>query len=200
MRLALDFDNTLISYDQLFFDLALSKGFVPADLAPQKNAVRDHLRQQDREEEWTRLQGEVYGKHILQAEPYPGMLATLKALGSQSLCMFIVSHKTRRPYIGEPWDLHSAAESWLTAQGFYATNGLGWSKNQVYFELTKESKVARMVALGCTHCVDDLPEILDMLPDHVEKILFTPGANAAGRSGWKKMSTWNQLPRLLGLK
>jgi hypothetical protein len=30
MRLALDFDNTLISYDQLFFSVALSKALVPA--------------------------------------------------------------------------------------------------------------------------------------------------------------------------
>jgi hypothetical protein len=69
----------------------------------------------------------------------------------------------------------------------------------VFFELTKEAKVARILALGCTHCVDDLPEILDMLPDNVEKILFAPGANTPHRSGWKQMSAWNELPALLDL-
>jgi hypothetical protein len=199
MRLALDFDNTLISYDQLFFRVALSKGLVPAELPPQKNEVRDHLRRVGQEDEWTRLQGEVYGAHILDAEPYPGMLTTLKVLANRGVPMFIVSHKTRTPFLGHPWDLHQAAKDWLDRQGFHATNGLGWSKNDVFFELTKEAKVARMLALQCTHCVDDLPEILDMLPDTMEKILFAPGGHGKSRAGWKQMSAWNELPGLLEL-
>jgi hypothetical protein len=199
MRLALDFDNTLISYDQLFFSVALSKALVPAELLPEKNAVRDHLRRQGKEDEWTRLQGEVYGARILEAKPYPGMLKALKILSDRRVPMFIVSHKTRTPFLGHPWDLHQAAKDWLDLHGFHTANGLGWSKDDVFFELTKEAKVARMLALGCTHCVDDLPEILDMLPDNVEKILFAPGANAPHRSGWKQMSAWNELPALLDL-
>jgi len=200
MRLALDFDNTLISYDQLFLTVALRKGLVPADLAPTKNAVRDYLRREGKEEQWTCLQGEVYGAHILDAMPYPGMLQTLKSLSDKRVPMFIVSHKTRTPFLGHPWDLHQAAKDWLELQGFYAANGLGWSTEQVYFELTKEAKVERMLALRCTHCVDDLPEILDMLPDSIEKILFAPGASSHRHSGWKQMSAWDQLPTLLGLK
>ena len=199
MRLALDFDNTLISYDKLFFSVALSKELVPAEILPQKNAVRDHLRRAGKEDEWTRLQGEVYGAHILDAAPYPGMLDTLKVLAARRVPMFIVSHKTRTPFLGQPYDLHQAAKDWLEMQGFHAADALGWSKDDVFFELTQEAKVARMLALRCTHCVDDLPEILDMLPDTVEKILFAPGANVEHRSGWKHMSAWSELPMLLGL-
>jgi hypothetical protein len=199
MRLAIDFDNTLISYDQLFFTLALSKALVPAETLPQKNAVRDHLRREGKEQEWTRLQGEVYGAHILGAEPYPGMLKALKGLADRRVPMYIVSHKTRTPFLGHPWDLHQAAKDWLELHRFHAADGLGWSKDDVFFELTKEAKVARMLALGCTHCVDDLPEILDMLPDSVEKILFAPGGNAERRPGWKHMSAWDELPGLLDL-
>jgi hypothetical protein len=120
-------------------------------------------------------------------------------LSDRRVPMFIVSHKTRTPFLGHPWDLHQAAKDWLEAQGFHAASGLGWSKDDVFFELTKEAKVARMLALRCTHCVDDLPEILDMLPDSVEKILFAPDGNAGHHAGWKQMSAWNDLPALLDL-
>jgi hypothetical protein len=199
MRLGLDFDNTLIAYDRLFRRVALDKGLIPEQVPPQKNAVRDYLRQQDREEEWTRLQGEVYGGRILEAEPYPGMRGVLDALSALRVPMFIVSHKTRTPYLGPPCDLHAAARSWLEQQGFHDAEGLAWTQDQVYFETTKEAKVARILALGCTHYVDDLPEILAMLPDGVEKILFSVNGNAPTHPAWKRMSSWDQLPALLDL-
>lgn len=199
MRLGLDFDNTLISYDQLFRRVALDKALIPEATLPQKNAVRDYLRQQGIEDKWTRLQGEVYGSRILEAEPYPGMQAALKGLSDRQIPMCIVSHKTRNPFLGEPWDLHAAARSWLELQGFHDTNRMGWSEDQVFFELTKEAKVARIVALGCTHYVDDLPEILAMLPDSVEKILFAPGEVAGKHPDWKLMRSWQELPTLLNL-
>jgi hypothetical protein len=200
MRLGLDFDNTLISYDRLFRRVALDKALIPEGTPPEKNAVRDYLRQQGIEDEWTRLQGEVYGGRILEAEPYPGMQAALKGLADSQIPMYIVSHKTRTPFLGEPWDLHAAARSWLTKQGFHDVAGLGWSEDQVFFELTKEAKAARIVALGCTHYVDDLPEILAMLPDHIEKILFAPNGNTAGHPDWKVMRSWQELPVLLDLQ
>lgn len=200
MRLGLDFDNTLISYDRLFRRVALDKGLIPEETPPHKNAVRDYLRQQGIEDEWTRLQGEIYGSRILEAEPYPGMQAALKELSDHKIPMCIVSHKTRTPYIGEPWDLHAAARSWLAQQGFHGVGGLGWSEDQVFFELTKEAKVARIVALGCTHYVDDLPEILAMLPESIEKILFAPGEIAGRQPDWKLMCSWQELLALLNLQ
>lgn len=202
VRLAIDFDNTLISYDQLFRDLARSKGLVPADLPAEKTAVRDHLRAQGREEEWTRLQGDVYGGHILSAQPYPGAIDTLKLLSRHGVSMVIVSHKTRTPYIGEAWDLHAAARMWLERQGFFDSDGLAWRREQVFFELTREAKVTRIQELQCTHCIDDLPEVLDMLPHGIQRVLFAPGGreSEAALRAWKPVSAWDQLPRLLGLE
>ncbi len=199
MRLGFDFDNTLISYDQLFHRAALDKHLIPEATPPQKNAVRDYLREQGIEDEWTRMQGEVYGGRILEADPYPGMQATLLALKGKQIPMCIVSHKTRTPYLGEPWDLHAAARSWLRKQGFFDAQGLGWLDEQVFFELTKEAKVARILALGCTHYVDDLPEILAMLPGSVEKILFDPVQAHRMDSSWARLSAWKDLPALLAL-
>lgn len=200
MLLGFDFDNTLISYDRLFRHVALDQALIPEEIPPEKNAVRDYLRQQGREEQWTRLQGEVYGNRILEAEPYPGMQAVLKELSGRQIPMCIVSHKTRTPYLGESWDLHAAARSWLVQQGFHDSNGLGWLEDQVFFELTKDAKVARILALGCTHYVDDLPEILEMLPDSVEKIFFAPDEDLAKHPKWKLMRSWQELPALLDLQ
>lgn len=199
MHVGFDFDNTLICYDRLFRKVALDNALIPEAIPSEKNAVRDYLRLQGKENDWTRLQGEVYGGRILEAEAYPGVYATIEKIARSNIPMCIVSHKTRTPYLGEPWDLHAAARSWLTLQGFHRAEGLGWREDQVFFELTKEEKAARIVALGCTHYVDDLPEILEMLPDSIHKILFAPSEVVPRNPAWQLMTTWQNLPRILGL-
>jgi len=100
MLLGLDFDNTLICYDTLFHWVALDRGLIPADLPAQKNCVRDYLRQQDQEDQWTHMQGEVYGARITEAESFPAVLPTLQGLAQAGLPMRLVSHKTRTPLPG----------------------------------------------------------------------------------------------------
>jgi hypothetical protein len=199
MRLGIDFDNTLISYDQLFHRVALEKGLIPEDIPKQKNAVRDSMRERGIEDEWTRLQGEVYGSRILEAKPYPDLLASLKQLTVKHIPICVVSHKTRFPYLGEPWDLHAAARGWLKKQGILDDKGLALSEDQIFFELTKQEKIARIISLGCTHYVDDLPEILAMLPAHVERILFAPSQDVQCQPDWQRISSWQELPSILGL-
>jgi len=40
-------------------------------------------------------------------------------LPASEIPVFIISHRTRHPFIGEPHDLHAAALSWLERQGFF---------------------------------------------------------------------------------
>lgn len=197
MILGLDFDNTLIRYDELFYQVALDKGLIPSDLSKTKNTVRDYLRQVGKEDEWTLLQGEVYGSRIQEAMAFEGMQEALKKIATQSERMFLISHKTRTPYMGQQYDLHQAAIGWLQGHAFFDMEGLGWQENQVFFELTKEEKVQRIVQLGCTHYIDDLPEILRMLPDTVQKILFAPHKTGVIPKEWKRLGEWSLLPKLL---
>jgi hypothetical protein len=197
MILGLDFDNTLIRYDELFYQVALDKGLIPSDLLKTKNAVRDYLRQAGNEEEWTLLQGEVYGSRIQEAIAFEGMQEALKKISTQSERIFLISHKTRTPYMGQQYDLHQAAMGWLQGHAFFDIEGLGWEENQVFFELTKEEKLQRIVQLGCTHYIDDLPEILEMLPDTVQKILFTPHKAGVIPKEWRRLDEWSLLPELL---
>ena len=197
MLLVLDFDNTLICYDGLFHQVALEKKLIPALLPPKKQEVRNYLRCKDMEDEWTRMQGEVYGNRIMEALPYEGMFEALLRLKNTGLKMCLVSHKTRRPYIGQNYDLHQAARDWLVANYFYDKQGLNWNDNQTFFEVTKEDKVKRIVSLGCTHYIDDLPEILEMIPDNITRILFAPDINNEIKSEWLILKSWSDLPNLL---
>jgi hypothetical protein len=172
--LGLDFDNTLVRYDRLFHKLALEKGLIEDSVRADKTAIRDYLRNQGQDEQFTLLQGEVYGLRILEAEPAEGMLKTLSELHQRGIPMVLISHKTRIPYKGPAYDLHQAAWNWLEKHGFFASDGLNWSCNQVFFEESKQAKVDRIEAESCTHYVDDLPEILGLLPKSIQKILYDP--------------------------
>jgi phosphoribosylaminoimidazole-succinocarboxamide synthase len=68
-----------------------------------------------------------------------------------------------------------------------------------FFELTKKAKCDRIVAVGCTHYVDDLPEILEMLPNTIIKIHFSPEVHSNANVDWLVMRSWGELPALLGL-
>src|SRR5687768_16860309 len=73
MRLGIDLDNTIISYNSLFAQLAVESGLVPPDVATNKQSIRDYLRRQGQEDRWTELQGIAYGSRIEEALPFPGI-------------------------------------------------------------------------------------------------------------------------------
>ena len=187
--LGLDFDNTLVRYDSLFHQLALEKGLIEDSVEADKTAIRDYLRNQGQDEQFTLLQGEVYGLRILEAEPANGMLEALGELHENGIQMVLVSHKTRIPYKGPAYDLHQAAWSWLEKHGFFTPDGLGWSRDQVFFEESKQAKVARIEAQGCSHFVDDLPEILRMLPSGIQAIFYDPN-NSHSNHNFHQLTDW----------
>ena len=197
MVLGIDFDNTIIKYDELFHKIACEKGLISAELPKQKNAVRDYLRESGVEDEWTIIQGEVYGERIKEAVPFSGVLETLQKLNAKQIPINIVSHKTREPYLGPKRDLHAAALSWLKLNGIIDAEGLSVKADQIFFEVTKEAKINRIVQTGCTHYVDDLPEILEMIPDGINKILFSPNGEEIINSSWIVIRSWNELPSVL---
>ena len=74
MRIGIDFDNTIICYDTVFYTIALEKGLITKDISQNKDSVRDHLRASGKEDIWTELQGLVYGARIHEALPFPGVI------------------------------------------------------------------------------------------------------------------------------
>jgi hypothetical protein len=175
MHIGLDFDNTIVSYDELFHKVALEGGWITSEVPVSKVSVRDHLRRIGKESVWTEMQGYVYGARMDEAAAYPEVLDCLRWARDKGVNVSIVSHKTRHPFLGEPYDLHAAATHWID---LYLQDAKGplVKTEQVYFELTKEAKVKRILDIGCTVYVDDLPEILNAngFPEYTHKILFDP--------------------------
>lgn len=199
MRIGLDFDNTIVSYDRLFHAIACERALVPPDLAPNKTAVRDHLRLTGREELWTLMQGEVYGERMMQAQAFPRVLTALRALRGQGHALCIVSHKTRHPYAGPRHDLHAAARGWIAAHLLAHEPDL-LAEGDVHFELTKDDKLRRIGTLGCGLFVDDLPEFLaePAFPTGVRRVLFDPhGEHRVHAAGFESLSDWAELPGLV---
>jgi hypothetical protein len=174
VRIGIDFDNTIACYDGVFHRAALERGLIPADLGSSKNAVRDYLNGLGRNDEFTQLQGYVYGARMDLVQPYPGVAAFMARARKMGHELFVVSHKTRHPMSGPAYDMHEAARGFLAIQRLAADDAV--PRTSVFFEATKTEKVARAAALRVDVFIDDLPEILAMegFPSGMRAILFDP--------------------------
>jgi hypothetical protein len=176
MRIGIDFDNTIACYDGVFHAAALERGLIPANVDHDKNSVRDHLNGAGRNDDFTELQGYVYGARMDLVAPYPGFADFVAEARKAGHELFIVSHKTRHPILGPKYDMHAAARGFLAAQGLMGEGPSQMDPSRVFFELTKEEKIARAALIRCEIFIDDLPEILMMpgFPDGMLRILFDP--------------------------
>jgi len=127
------------------------------------------------------------------ALPYPGAIDLIRKLAKQNLPVAIVSHKTKTPYGGPPYDLHQAAYDWLNAIGFRSDTLL--KSVEIYFELSREDKFARIKSLGCSEFIDDLPEFLTApeFPTGVNRVLFDPNNVNLDNEGYKRLQTWRDI-------
>jgi hypothetical protein len=195
MIIGVDFDNTIVCYDGLFRKLAVEQGLVPRDIGPSKNAVRDYLRQIGQEDRWTELQGCAYGPGMAQARLFPGVVQFFRRCRREGRDVFIISHRTRYPFLGPRHDLHQSARDFLLRQGFNDTTQIGLPADRIIFHETKAEKIARIRDVGCTHFIDDLPEILAAIEPGlpVEKILFDPSGLFSDCPGAYRVGSWAEV-------
>lgn len=193
MRVGIDFDNTIARYDDLFHRVCRDAGLIPESLPRSKSAVRDHLRETGREEDWTELQGVVYGPRIVEAEPFPGVAGFIRAALARGIPLSIISHKTKHPYRGEKHDLHAAARRFLRHHGLVGEGALG--EEDVFLEPTKEAKAERIRRLGCTHFIDDLPEFLELVTfaGAGQRLLFDPNDHYPDLEDWWRCRSWDEI-------
>jgi len=197
IKLGIDFDNTLITYNALFKKAALEKNLIPVNFPESKHLIRNYLRERNQEKFFTILQGEVYGSRIFEAPQAEGMYESLMRAKNNGIELFIISHKTKSPYDGPKYNLHNAASNWLEKNLFFEKSGINISRKNVYFEVTKEKKIKRIESLGCTHFIDDLPEILDMINSKIRKILYNPEPNYLKKDPYIKMKNWSELLNII---
>jgi hypothetical protein len=196
--IGLDFDNTIIAYDEVFCRAAHAHGLIPENFTGTKRAVRDAIRRlPDGEGAWQRLQGQVYGSLIGEAPLFEGVGHFLDRCRREGASLCIVSHKTRySPFAAVQIDLRSAALDWMERHRFFADDGFALTRANVYFEATRAEKLARIAALGCRLFIDDLEEVLSHpeFPPDVGRLLFAdppPGEALA----YKVLASWPQIER-----
>jgi hypothetical protein len=196
MRIGIDFDNTIADYEGVFHAAAIERGLIEADLPNGKNAVRDFLNSSGRKDDFTALQGYVYGARMDLARPYHGFRDFIATARAARHDVFIVSHKTRLPLLGPEYDMHDAARAFLLDHKLSGDEAV--PRQKIFFEETKEQKISRAAALQVDVFIDDLPEILMMpgLPDRCRRILFAPqGSDAETR--FEVCRSWNEITALL---
>jgi len=198
MRIGLDFDNTIVCYDQAIAQVAEELFELPEEVPRTKLGLRDHLRAKGREPEWTVFQGELYGPGMRYAQPFEGAVTTMQQLVTEGHELVIISHRSRRPYAGQPHDLHATARGWvvehLESNGLF--NGDGSVTN---FLETREEKVACISELGCLAFLDDLPEVLKApeFPDQTVGILFDPSGARESPPECRLITAWPELIEVL---
>ena len=193
LKIGIDFDNTIACYADAFYQAAIEKNLIPKDIEPSKAGVRDYLRLVNQEDEWTKLQGYIYGTRMDLATPFEGVDSFFSHCQEKQIVPYIISHKTKHPYLGPQYDLHEAAKGWLDKQAF--------SPKEAFFELTLEDKLQRIGSLKCDYFIDDLPELLSeaTFPAHVKKILFDPSGHFSNRPGIRRVSSWYEICDLIGV-
>lgn len=200
MRIGLDFDNTIVSYDELFHKVAREQELVPPETPANKLAVRDHLRKIGQEDRWTEMQGYVYGARMDEAAAYPGVIDFMRLAQAAGHTLMIVSHKTRHPFLGPQYDLHASARGWIEHH-LLSDGGTLIPESQIYFELTKQEKIARIANSQCDVFIDDLPEILlaEGFPLVAERLLFDPERHHAETvlPMLKQFSSWSRITEYL---
>lgn len=199
MIVGVDFDNTIVRYDALFYRIALERHLIPAELPATKTAVRDYLRRVGNEPAWTEMQGYVYGPRLREAEIYPGVKEFFRECRANGVVLKIISHKTRHPYLGKAYDLHAAALNWLEVNGFFSTADFGLSREAVFLELTKRAKLMRIEYTGCNVFIDDLPEFLDDVefPRDTQGVLFDPMDVFTDHERRSRATSWAEITNLL---
>jgi hypothetical protein len=177
MRIGLDFDNTMIRYDDVFRQAAERRGLLPSDFSGSKQQVRDAIRDQpDGELKWQALQGHVYGKGIEGATLFHGVPDFLRRARLLGDTVLIVSHKTEYGHFDpERVNLREAAMRWMEKQGFFTDHDISIDPGNVHFASSRSEKLRRIGELRCDIFVDDLEEVLldAEFPPLVRRILFS---------------------------
>lgn len=196
MLIGIDLDNTVVCYEQAIVCLIDELFNFPPEVPRSKLGLRDYLRLEGRESEWTAFQGELYGPGMRYAKPYACAIETIRHLSANGHRFVIVSHRSLRPYAGAPHDLHQAARQWaahwLVAPGLFVDD-------DIHLLQTRDAKVSTIAQLGCLVFVDDLPEVLEApgFPSETRGVLFEPEDVTRSYSGQYRISAWKQLPELV---
>jgi hypothetical protein len=197
MRIGLDFDNTIIQYDEVFLRAAGQRGLLSPGFTGSKQEIRDAIRcLADGEMKWQALQGYVYGRGIGGATLFPGVPNFLRRARAQGDTVLIVSQKTEHGHFDpDKINLREAALGWMEAQGFFTDWGFSMTRGNVHFAASRAEKLRRIASLACDIFIDDLEEVLTdaEFPGGVRRILFSGQAEMTTSAPYEICRDWRRI-------
>ena len=170
MKIGIDLDNTIAIYDNLISNLA-SIINIPTILKNKKD-IANYLRDNDREDQWTKLQGLIYGPLMEFAEVAEGFLEAISYLSNLGGTIIIISHRTHFSQYDGLYDLHFYASRWIDQKIISKIH----NKNiKIIFAQTIDKKIQSIVDEKVDYFIDDLPKILHHInfPITTKKILYS---------------------------
>jgi len=174
IKLGIDLDNTVICYDKLIYDLAKKKypdlNFTKSNIS--KESIKKKIIKFYGNNQWTELQGLIYGEKILKADLYDNFKEVIKEL-KNNFKIFIISHKTRYPVLGEKINLRNSAKNFLKNNKISFCENELIDQKRIYFAETKQEKIDIIKGQKIDIFIDDLDEILSELPKNIKKIHFS---------------------------
>ena len=199
--IGVDFDNTIVNYDDIVHRVAVQRGLIHPNVSKSKKCIRDIILQMPGGEvEWQRLQAVVYGSRMEEARLIDGVQVFFELCKLYKVKVYIISHKTEFARFDETGaNLRVVAMAWMKKNRFFETDGLGLPQESVYFEPSRHEKIERIKYLRCTHFIDDLEEIFfeNSFPASVEKILYTPHRQDISRQvisrGARVFTRWEEI-------
>ncbi len=189
MKIGIDLDNTIISYDKVFKIAAKSFDLISDDWSGNKEKLKSCIRQlPDGEKRWQKLQGYVYSEAIENADAFPGVIRFLWRAKNKGHHVFIISHKTEVAHHDSKINLRNPALRWLKEQQLLPESNLGLIK-EILFLSTQKEKIKKINELNLDVMIDDLIEIVEhpLLDNNIDTIHF----------GESVYSTWPSIENYL---
>ena len=169
MIIGIDLDNTIINYQSSFERIARLK-----KIKINKKFIKQKLKQKIEKiskDEWTRIQGEIYGEKIHYAKIFKNFTNFVKFSIKNKIILIIISHKTKYPILGKKKNLHILTKKFLETK--FKNNYFKINKN-LFFETSIQKKIQRIKMKECDFFIDDLENILSHkeFPKYTQGLLF----------------------------
>ncbi len=191
MRIGIDLDNTIVSYEKSLMRIASRLGIknIPnPGLAKQeiKKILNENI---GRDFRWQKIQGLLYGRLLKYADPMPGVLNFLSLCKVRGYKIFIVSHKTEFGHFDKTkTSLRESALEWIDANLIDGLSNPFLCHNNIYFASSQDEKINLIEQLDLDFFIDDLDEVLDKITNtHLKKLLFSSMPESKGLS-WREIS------------
>ena len=186
MIVGIDLDNTIINYQNSFKQIAKSE-----NIKINKNLIKEKLKtiiEQRSKDQWTIIQGEVYGKKINRAKLFKDFKKFFNFAINNKIRLVIISHKTKFPILGEKKNLHDLAKKFLKRK---INNNYFKENKNLFFETSLEKKINRIRNEECDFFIDDLKKIFTnyKFPLYTEGLLY----NSNKDENLKNFSNWKEI-------